>query len=104
MAVQSQQTTDVSAALERATTIDLSALGLEVPSGTTATIEVNGDRSRYEVVLERRGDRWIVEGAGDSAELTGVYGDHEDEKPEHVPGWIVRVLAEFDIREVAVRR
>lgn len=88
------------------TQIDLSAFSDEVPAGTTADLAVAGDRSSYELEFARREDRWTIEGAGATAELTGVYstGEGVREKPERVPGWIRAVLEQFDIREVSVRR
>lgn len=88
------------------TTIDLSVFVDDVPSGTTAELSVTGDRSSYELEFARRDDRWTIEGAGDSAELTAVYsvGETVRKKPERVPSWITAVLEQFDIREVSVRR
>ena len=107
MAVTNSNTTaDITNALERTTEIDLSAFVDDMPAGATAELSVAGDRSGYELEFARRDDRWTIEGAGDSAELTAVYsvGDVTREKPERVPGWIRAVCAELDIREVSVRR
>ncbi|MFC7216543.1 hypothetical protein ACFQO4_21005 [Saliphagus sp. GCM10025334] len=91
--------------LERSIDVDLAHYVPTVPSGTTARVTVRGEPGSFVAELERN-YRWIVEGAGSYAELTGVFGgDGEAEKPETVPEWIVRVLEELcDVREVSVYR
>jgi len=79
--------------------IDLSKY-CNVPRGTTVQVDVKGDRSRFELVCTRR-NRWVLEGALDSAELTAVYGDGDQiEKPTRVPQWLAIVAREFGVHEV----
>ncbi|MFC6720985.1 hypothetical protein ACFQGT_00350 [Natrialbaceae archaeon GCM10025810] len=107
MAVTTSDLSDaVATALTSSATIDLGAFVDGLPSGTTADLEVRGDRSSYELEFRRNGYRWIVEGAGSAAELTGVYAT-DDVNPrdvERVPSWMRPVLAAFEINEVSVRR
>ncbi|WP_076610906.1 hypothetical protein [Natronorubrum thiooxidans] len=93
-------------AIKRTTMIDLSMFVDELPAGTTVELAVTDDRSRYTLEFARRDDRWTIEGAGSSAELTAVYatGNTVCETPERVPGWIEAVCAELNIFEVSVRR
>ncbi|WP_247005139.1 hypothetical protein [Halosolutus gelatinilyticus] len=106
MAVTNADTTDaIAGALGATTTIDLAALGLDVPSGTTVDLTCHGERSSFVIELERRGDSWTVEGARNAAEVTALRAPGKTiADVERVPSWIERVLAEFEIKEVQLAR
>lgn len=90
--------------IERSDTVHLQPLGVAVPQEASCEVTFYGTRDQFEVVIERRGTRFTLEGAGHTATLTGVFDDDgAAEKPERVPGWIGRVMeAKIDVHEVSL--
>lgn len=86
--------------------IYLEPLGIDIPSGATCNVTFRGTRASFVVRIERDATTWTLEGAGSTAELTGVFcDDGAAEKPERVPDWIARVMdAKIDVSEVSVQR
>lgn len=89
----------------RAESIDLASFSPLFPEGTMVEITVRGTPHDHTIELERNGLRYMIERSGRSAELTGVFGASDPDKPTRVPDWIERVLGEAcGIREVSVYR
>ena len=85
--------------------LDLATIADAFPPETMVDVEFRGTPDSYTIEIARNGNRYLIEGAGQSAELTGVVGDGDPAKPETVPDWLAAVLERTcDVREVSVCR
>lgn len=75
-----------------------------LPDGAICEVTFRGKPGAFTIEIRFVGKRWIVEGSGSTAELTGVFGAEDATKPERVPGWMHKVLASMDVTEVSVQR
>ena len=84
----------------RADTIEipLSAVGADVPDGTSCEVAI----VPAGLEIRRREDRYLVERDGNGWSLTGVVG--RDELPTRVPDWLEAVAALFGCEEVQLGR
>ena len=95
-------TTDDTRRLRGEREVDLADFSDAFPQGTLVTLSVRGTRGCYIVEVERNGERFIIEGAGATGELTGVLGERESGLTR-VPDWLAAVCyRETPLNEVSL--
>ncbi|ELZ05716.1 hypothetical protein [Natrialba aegyptia] len=76
----------------------------DLPDDATCEVTFRGKPGAFTIEIRFVGKRWIIEGSGSTAELTGVFGERNAAKPERVPGWMHKVLESMDVTEISVQR
>ncbi|ELY97105.1 hypothetical protein [Natrialba asiatica] len=104
MAITQTDRSDDARRIELTDEIEIGQAVDDLPDDATCDVTFRGTSGSFTIELAFVGKRWIVEGSGSTAELTGVFGAENAAKPERVPGWMHKVLASMDVIEVSVQR